>query len=143
MNPADNDQETTGADVALDKDAGKTDVAAEAASQAEAATHEGTGDPVMKAEFQPLPDSVSKGEAASIDLLMDVTLPVTVELGKTTMTVRQVLDMGHGSVVELDRVAGEAVDVYVSGKILGRGEIVVVNDKFGVRMTEILNAVRS
>lgn len=130
MNPADKDEGLSSAEVGLEQGAAK-------APDATAA-----GDPVMKAEFQPLPDSAAKGEAASIDILMDVSLPVTVELGKATVTVRQVLDMGQGSVIELDRVAGEPVEVYVSGKILGRGEIVVVSERFGVRMTEILSGVR-
>jgi flagellar motor switch protein FliN/FliY len=130
MNPVDNSEGTAPAEVGLEQG---VDITPEAPV---------VGDPVMKAEFQPLPDSSAKGEAASIDLLMDVSLPVTVELGKATVTVRQVLDMGQGSVIELDRVAGDPVEVYVSGKILGKGEIVVVNERFGVRMTEILNSVR-
>jgi flagellar motor switch protein FliN/FliY len=130
MNPADDSEATASAEVGLEQNADTTPGAPAA------------GDPVMKAEFQPLPDSAVKGEAASIDILMDVSLPVTVELGKATVTVRQVLDMGQGSVIELDRVAGDPVEVYVSGKILGKGEIVVVNERFGVRMTEILNSVR-
>jgi flagellar motor switch protein FliN/FliY len=132
MNPADRIEGGSSTDVGLEQDP------AGAAGAAGAVT----GEPVMKAEFQPLPDSAGKGEAASIDILMDVSLPVTVELGKATVTVRQVLDMGQGSVIELDRVAGDPVEVFVSGKILGKGEIVVVNDRFGVRMTEILSGVR-
>jgi len=159
MKPTDRDQATQGAGVAVDDDAevagqygmdtaeptqvSGQGAAEKAAPQAEAVESRGpSGDPVMKAEFQPLPDAAPKGEGASLDLLMDVPLPVSVQLGKTTATLKQVLDLGQGSVIELDRVAGEPVDVYVSGKILGRGEIVVVNDRFGVRMTEILSTVR-
>ena len=74
-----------------------------------------------------------------MDMLMDVNLEVTVELGRTKMTVRQVLDLQHGSVVELERLAGDVVDVFVNDKLVARGEVVVVDDKFGVRVTELVN----
>jgi len=70
---------------------------------------------------------------------MDVNLDVSVELGRTKMTVRQVLDLQHGSVVELERLAGDVVDVFVNDKLVARGEVVVVDDKFGVRVTELIN----
>ncbi len=79
-------------------------------------------------------------EAANIDLLMDVSLRVTVELGRTQMTLRQVLDLQHGSVIELDRLAGDPVDIYVNERLIARGEVVVVDDKFGVRITELISA---
>ena len=79
---------------------------------------------------------------ASIDMLMDVPLRVTVELGRTQMSVRQVLDLQNGAVVELDRMAGEAVDVLVNDKLMARGEVVVVDDKFGIRITEIVTPAR-
>jgi len=73
-----------------------------------------------------------------MDMLMDVSLQVTVELGRTRMSVRQVLDLQHGSVVELERLAGDVVDVYVNDRLIARGEVVVVDDKFGVRITELI-----
>lgn len=78
-------------------------------------------------------------ESASIDLFMDVMLKVTVELGRTRMTLQQVLDLQNGSVVELDRLAGEPVDVFVNDLLIARGEVVVVDDKFGVRITEVIS----
>ena len=74
----------------------------------------------------------------AIDSLMDVTLQLTVELGNTLMTVRQVLDLQKGSVVELNRIAGDSVDVFVNGRLIARGEVVVVDDKFGIRVTELV-----
>ena len=74
---------------------------------------------------------------SNIDMLMEVALQLHVELGRTRMTVRQVLDLNQGSVVELDRMAGEAVDIFVNNHRLARGEVVVVDDKFGVRITEM------
>ena len=98
---------------------------------------------VHAVRFEPLQPPASGGAApASIDMLMDVPLRVTVELGRTQMSVRQVLDLQNGAVVELDRMAGEAVDVLVNDKLMARGEVVVVDDKFGIRITEIVTAAR-
>jgi flagellar motor switch protein FliN/FliY len=96
---------------------------------------------VQKAEFQPLGASAGTGERPGMDLLFDVTLPVSVELGKTKMTIKEVLAMSPGTVVELDRAAGEPVDVLVSGKVIGKGEVVVVEEKFGVRISELTGAM--
>ena len=82
---------------------------------------------------------MSNSEGNNIDLLMDVFLKVTVELGRTRMQLRQVLELQQGSVVELDRLAGDPVDVYVSERLLARGEVIVVDDKFGVRITELIS----
>lgn len=74
-----------------------------------------------------------------LDILMDVPLEITVELGRVKMQVREVLELTNGSVVEIDRIAGEPIDVLVNGRIVAKGEVVVVEDNFGVRITEILN----
>lgn len=88
-----------------------------------------------------MPGSPGHEGAASqnIDMLMDISLNVTVELGRTKMMLREVLELQHGSVVELDRLAGDAVDVFVNNRLIARGEVVVVDDKFGVRVTELIN----
>ena len=78
--------------------------------------------------------------SSNIDLLMDVSLRVTVELGRTRMTLRQVLDLQNGSVVELDRLAGDPVDIYINERLIAKGEVVVVDDKFGVRITDLLSS---
>jgi flagellar motor switch protein FliN/FliY len=74
-----------------------------------------------------------------LDMLLDVPLEVSVELGRTRMTVQDLLQLAPGSVVELDKVAGEALDILVNGRLVARGEAVVVNDKFGVRITDIVS----
>jgi flagellar motor switch protein FliN len=79
----------------------------------------------------------------TFDMLMDVNLQLTVELGSTQMTVRQVLDLQKGAVIELNRIAGDAVDIYVNDRLLARGEVVVVDDKFGVRITELVSTVQA
>ena len=74
-----------------------------------------------------------------LDILMDVPLEISVELGRVKMQVREVLELTNGSVVEIDRLAGEPIDVLVNGRVVAKGEVVVVEDNFGVRITEILN----
>lgn len=74
----------------------------------------------------------------NIDMLMDIALNVTVELGRTKLNLREVLELQHGSVVELDRLAGDPVDIFVNNRLIARGEVVVVDDKFGVRITELI-----
>ncbi|MDD5369528.1 MAG: flagellar motor switch protein FliN [Anaerolineaceae bacterium] len=74
----------------------------------------------------------------SIDLLMDIPLKVSVELGRTRMTLHQALELQPGSVIELDRLAGDPVDIFVNEKLFACGEVVVVADKFAVRITELV-----
>jgi flagellar motor switch protein FliN/FliY len=77
-------------------------------------------------------------KTAPLDALLDVSMPVVIEFGRTTMTVDQVLHLGVGSVIELDRAVGDPVDVYVGDRKLARGEVVVVGEQFGVRITQVL-----
>lgn len=90
-------------------------------------------------ESPPTPALPDSGETPSIDLLLDVPMSVTVELGRTRMPVRQLLALAAGSVVELGKLAGEPLDILVNGKTIARGEAVMVNEKFGVRLTEIVS----
>jgi flagellar motor switch protein FliN/FliY len=78
-------------------------------------------------------------QGRKMDLLLDVPLDVSVELGRARMTIQSLLALGPGSVVELDKVAGEPLDILVNGRLIARGEAVVVNDKFGVRLTDIVS----
>lgn len=96
--------------------------------------------PGMGDTFSHANDDRSADSNGNINLLMDVYLRVTVELGRTKMQLRQVLELQQGSVVELDRLAGDPVDVYVNERLFARGEVIVVDDKFGVRITEIISA---
>jgi len=74
----------------------------------------------------------------NFDMLLDVPLEVTVEIGRTRLAIRDLLRLGPGSVVELQKLAGETLDVLVNGKPIARGEAVMVNDKFGVRLTDVI-----
>lgn len=78
-------------------------------------------------------------ENNGLDLLMDIPLEISVELGRVKMLVKDVVELGTGSIVEIDKAAGEPVDVMVNGRLVARGEVVVIEDNFGVRLTEILN----
>lgn len=75
----------------------------------------------------------------TLDLLLDVTLQVTVEVGRARMTIQDILQLGQGSVMELEKLAGEPLDIFINGKQVARGEAVIVNEKFGVRLTDIIS----
>lgn len=75
----------------------------------------------------------------NLQLILDIPLRVTVELGRTKMAVNELLNLGQGSVIELNKLAGEAMEVFVNDKMIARGEAVVVNEKFGVRLTDIIS----
>lgn len=89
--------------------------------------------------FVPLAQSAPQSLPAGIELILDVPLELTVELGRKRMFIKEILELAVGSIVELDRVAGEPVDVLVNGRIMARGEVVVIEDNFGIRITEIIN----
>jgi flagellar motor switch protein FliN len=76
---------------------------------------------------------------ASMEMLLDVKLPISVELGRTEMLVKEILDCGPGTVIELNKLAGEPVDVFINGRIVAQGEVVVVDEHFGVRVTALLS----
>jgi flagellar motor switch protein FliN/FliY len=93
-------------------------------------------------DFAPLKPSGAVSSTNNLDLLLGVSLRVTVELGRTKMNIEEVLKLGPGSVVELDKLAGEPVDVLVNDRLIARGEVVVIDDRFGVRITDILSPVQ-
>lgn len=81
------------------------------------------------------------GPVHSLDFILDIPLKVTVELGRTKMAIREVLHLAQGSVVELTKFAGDPLEVLVNDKLIARGEVVVVNEKFGIRLTDIISPV--
>jgi flagellar motor switch protein FliN len=83
------------------------------------------------------------GNAKDLDAVYDIPVQVSAVLGRTSMQVSQLLKLGRGAVVELDRKVGEAVDIYVNNRLVARGEVVVVEDRLGVTMTEIIKADRA
>jgi len=93
---------------------------------------------VQPAQFMPLTPVLSATGDANLGIIMDVPMQVTVELGRTRKLIRDILELTQGSVVELDKLAGEPVDVLVNGKLIAKGEVVVIDENFGVRVTEIV-----
>ena len=96
---------------------------------------------VQNAQFTPfgaMPNQVYQPE--NIDLIMDVPLEVTVELGRTKKSISEILDFGPGKIIELNKLAGEPIDILVNGKYVAKGEVVVIEESFGVRITEIVNS---
>lgn len=81
----------------------------------------------------------SGGEVRNIDLIMDVPLTLTVELGRTVRSIREIVDLAPGSLIELDRMAGESVDVLINNRLVAKGEVVVIDENFGVRITDIVS----
>jgi flagellar motor switch protein FliN/FliY len=90
------------------------------------------------AVFKDLAASPPSGATHDIDFILDIPVLLTVELGRTKITIKNLLQLAQGSVVELDGMAGEPMDVLVNGCLIAQGEVVVVNDKFGVRLTDII-----
>ena len=97
------------------------------------------------ASAQPAQIFPSFGEASTkasmmneLDMILDIPVQISVELGRTKISIKNLLQLAHGSVVELDAMAGEPMSVYVNGTLIAQGEVVVVNDKFGIRLTDII-----
>lgn len=107
------------------------------AGQAEEATVQSSGEPAAAGLFKPLVDTPSDAHS-DIDMIMDIPVQLTVELGRTRLTIRNILQLGQGSVVELDGLAGEPMDIFVNGYLIAQGEVVVVDDKYGIRVTDII-----
>jgi len=94
---------------------------------------------VRPVQFEEFDNENMDGNKENIDLIMDVPLEITVELGRTKRLIKDILEFGPGTVVELDRLAGEPVDVIVNGKFIAKGEVVVIDESFGVRITDIVS----
>lgn len=90
------------------------------------------------AELSPGGARPGAGFAGSLDALLDVSMPVAIEFGRTHLTVQEVLELGNGSVIQLDRMVGEPIDIFISDRKLAEGEVVVIGEHFGVRITRIV-----
>ena len=92
----------------------------------------------MPPEFGDLQEGITSMDPAALSTVFDLSVPVAIELGRTRMSVQEVLALGRGSVVELDRLVGEPIDVFVADRRFAEGEVVVVGEQFGVRITRII-----
>ncbi len=97
---------------------------------------------VEKADFDALDQNAEAGAAPSdvnLEVVLNVNVNLALEVGRTSISVRELLQLNQGSVVELDRLAGEPLDVLINGTLVARGEVVVVNDKYGIRLTDVIS----
>ncbi|MDH5656625.1 MAG: flagellar motor switch protein FliN, partial [Spirochaetia bacterium] len=105
------------------------------------------GDPNMPStgiqgvQFPQMNVSNLGAQSPNMNLLMDVQMNLTVELGRTKMYIKEILSLGEGSIIELDKLAGEPVDLLVNGKLIAKGEVVVIDENFGVRVTDIVSPI--
>lgn len=112
-----------------------------AAALAEA---EGTNDDVEAAELEELHEEhapISGDERRKLETILDIPVTISMEVGRAKISIRNLLQLNQGSVVELERVAGEPLDVLVNGTLIAHGEVVVVNDKFGIRLTDVISQI--
>jgi flagellar motor switch protein FliN/FliY len=86
-------------------------------------------------------DEQALSEEKKLDTILDIPVTISMEVGRTNISIRNLLQLNQGSVVELDRVAGEPLDVLVNGTLIAHGEVVVINDKFGIRLTDVISQV--
>jgi flagellar motor switch protein FliN/FliY len=91
------------------------------------------------ASFNELKDESVAGSDVNLDVVLDIPVNLSMEIGRTRISIRNLLQLNQGSVVELERLAGEPMDVLVNGTLIARGEVVVVNEKFGIRLTDIIS----
>ncbi|WP_414830153.1 flagellar motor switch protein FliN [Alteromonas sp. H39] len=131
----------------MSEEDGMDDWAAAMAEQAE--SEEGgenageDGEDVKVAELDELTDDapISNEEKKKLDTILDIPVTISMEVGRSQISIRNLLQLNQGSVVELDRVAGEPLDVLVNGTLIAHGEVVVVNDKFGIRLTDVISQI--
>ncbi|MDG4867327.1 flagellar motor switch protein FliN [Guyparkeria sp. 1SP6A2] len=113
-----------------------------AAMAEQAQTESGGGDADEKVEMEQFQTGspLDEGEnPVNFDVIMDVPVNISMEIGRTSINIRNLLQLNQGSIVELDRLAGEPLDVLVNGTLIARGEVVVVNEKFGIRLTDVIS----
>lgn len=124
---------------------GMDDWAAAMAEQAESEAEQEPGDneDVQVAELDELTDDapITQEEKKKLDTILDIPVTISMEVGRSQISIRNLLQLNQGSVVELDRVAGEPLDVLVNGTLIAHGEVVVVNDKFGIRLTDVISQI--
>ena len=116
--------------------------AAEAAAEGGQADADDILDAAQAAELEELTDdSATIDVDHKLDTILDIPVTISMEVGRTNISIRNLLQLNQGSVVELDRVAGEPLDVLVNGTLIAHGEVVVINDKFGIRLTDVISQV--
>ncbi|WP_263261051.1 flagellar motor switch protein FliN [Pseudomonas sp. RIT-PI-S] len=119
-------------------DGGQNDI--DALLQADAAARPaGTRLPMEEFGSSPKPSEIHGMEGPNLDVILDIPVTISMEVGSTEINIRNLLQLNQGSVIELDRLAGEPLDVLVNGTLVAHGEVVVVNEKFGIRLTDVIS----
>jgi flagellar motor switch protein FliN/FliY len=124
------------------QDGSLDDWGAALAEQAEAEQSTKPGANVQVAEFDALASDnlpMARDDDRNMDMILDIPVTIAMEIGRTKISIRNLLQLNQGSVVELDRLAGEPMDVLVNGTLVAHGEVVVVNEKFGIRLTDVVS----
>ncbi|MFA5530661.1 MAG: flagellar motor switch protein FliN [Thiohalomonadaceae bacterium] len=116
------------------------DWAAAMAEQAQAGARGTQSGNYQPAAFESLQDDGSPRTDVNLDVILDIPVSISMEIGRTRISIRNLLQLNQGSVVELDRLAGEPLDVMVNGTLIAHGEVVVVNEKYGIRLTDVISA---
>ena len=98
-----------------------------------------TPDPAARAAFDALTADANGNGDLNLDVILDVPVSLSLEVGRARIPIRNLLQLNQGSVVELERAAGEPLDLYVNGTLIAQGEVVVINDRFGVRLTDVVS----
>lgn len=126
--------EQLGGGNAVEEDPWAAAFAEQAAAEAAPPTPQSAGESV----FKPLDKGMPSSNMRDLEMVMDIPVKLTVELGRTRITIKQLLELAQGSVIELEGLAGEPMDILINGYLIAQGEVVVVDDKYGIRITEII-----
>jgi len=122
-----------------DEELGWDDVQDELKASAVSSPVSSAGEEVSSVKFEEIKQGEEKNASLGMDFILDIPLTVTVEMGRGRMLISELLQLGQGSVVELTKLAGEPMDVFVNNRLIAKGEVVVVNEKFGVRLTDVVS----
>jgi len=124
-----------------DEDLSMWDEALDEQADALATTEAAAAEAVELEELTEESAPITGEEKRKLDAILDIPVTISMEVGRSNISIRNLLQLNQGSVVELDRVAGESLDVMVNGTLIAHGEVVVVNDKFGIRLTDVVNQI--
>lgn len=134
---AEEGEEPTWEDAGLGEPA--QDEQTESSAEAPQGEAEAVGDGAKPADFSQLEETGQTKPAGNLDMIMDIPVVLSVELGRTKMLINEILQLGQGSIIELQKMAGEPMEILINEKLMARGEVVVVNEKFGIRLTDIVS----
>ncbi len=124
----------------VDQDAMADEWAAAMEEQGDEPAADADADSIQQVEATPLTNTSELGTGdVKLDVILDIPVTIAMEIGRTKLSIRNLLQLNQGSVVELDRLAGEPMDVLVNGTLVAHGEVVVVNEKFGIRLTDVIS----